>query len=305
MSRPTLPPALLSRLHRLRWLPQLRLLVFGALYVAAAAGAVHLAGLLPPAGWLLLVPLYALAAACLHGISLFTHEGVHNALSRSRPLNHVLAALCALPVLQSFAGYRVLHLRHHAYLGRPGDPDHYPNLTAHPRRLQLLYVLRLVIGYPIYVVALPLLGWRKGNRADRVAIAAELVLLAGVVAALLVWGPGGHVWLHAWLFPMLFVHFGVNLRGMSQHTLLEPADHPVYGSRSILSGPLLRYFLCNENYHLEHHLYPAVPWYHLPELHAALRPELEEQGAPLIPGYLSFLWAFLRKPEPERRPIHA
>lgn len=30
--------------------------------------------------------------------------------------------LCALPVLQNYAAYRVLHLKHHTHLGQPGDP---------------------------------------------------------------------------------------------------------------------------------------------------------------------------------------
>lgn len=47
--------------------------------------------------------------------------------------------------------------------------------------------------------------------------------------------------------------------------------------------------MCNENYHLEHHLYPRVPWYNLPELHRTLRADLVAQGAPFIPSYFSFV----------------
>jgi fatty acid desaturase len=98
--------------------------------------------------------------------------------------------------------------------------------------------------------------------------------------------------LHGWLIPMLFINTMVNIRGMSQHTLLEQASDAVHGTRSILTRPWVRFFMCNENYHLEHHLYPGVPWHHLPEVHSALEPELSRQGAPYIASYGSFVKEF-------------
>ena len=52
--------------------------------------------------------------------------------------------------------------------------------------------------------------------------------------------------------------------------------------------------LCNCNYHLDHHLYPAVPWYHLPKLHAVLAPRFKEQGAVIQRSYLRYLWEAVR-----------
>ena len=102
------------------------------------------------------------------------------------------------------------------------------------------------------------------------------------------------VLVHAWLVPMLLINTMVNIRGMSQHTLLEDADHPVRGSRTILTNPVTTFFMCNESFHLEHHLYPRVPWYHLPELHRRPRPLLEAERAVFIPSYGSFVREFVR-----------
>ncbi len=64
------------------------------------------------------------------------------------------------------------------------------------------------------------------------------------------------VFIHAWLIPMLIINTFLNIRGMSQHTLLEEHHNDeVPGTRTILTT----FFMCNENYHLEHHLYPGVP----------------------------------------------
>jgi fatty acid desaturase len=94
---------------------------------------------------------------------------------------------------------------------------------------------------------------------------------------------------------MVAINTMVNIRGMSQHTLLEEPIHSIRGTRTILTRPLIAYFMCNENYHLEHHLYPRVPWYNLPRLHDALEPRLVEAGAPFISSYTAFLKEFAVK----------
>lgn len=279
---------------RLRTLEQVdarhvpRLLLFLALYGVAAALCVRLAGDSSASAWLARGGLYLVAAASLHGISLFTHEAVHGSLARRRWLNRIGGIACALPVLQNFAAYKVLHLRHHVDLGGGKDPDHYGNYTGRRWLELLMHMGRLLLGYPAYITLIPILGWRHGTSSERRWIELEVALLAAGAALAVAFAPGA-VLLHAWVIPMLVINTLVNIRGMSQHTFLAESHHPVRGSRTILSNPVTRFFMCNENYHLEHHLYPRVPWYNLPELHRTLRAELLAQGAPFIPSYFSFV----------------
>src|SRR2546421_3281455 len=90
---------LLLELHRAGRGHSGRLLTFIGLYLVATWSAWQLAETLPWGQWTyaLLAPLVLLAAVSLHGISLFTHEGVHDTLSSSRIWNRVLSILCALP----------------------------------------------------------------------------------------------------------------------------------------------------------------------------------------------------------------
>jgi fatty acid desaturase len=295
MSRPALDPALVADLHHVSVRHYVRLLTFLALYAPAGLGAYALAERHPgdPLAFAARLPLYLVAAASLHGVSLFTHEAVHGVLSRNRAWNHLLGAACALPVLQNFAAYRVLHLRHHRHLGLPGDPDHYPNYTRWSWMVFAMNWGRLIVGYPAYIVAIPVLGFRHGTAADRAFIAAELLALVAAVAAVLASPLPGTLLIHAWLVPMLVINTLVNVRGMSQHTLLEHESDPVLGTRSILTNRVTAFFMCNENYHLEHHLYPGVPWYNLPRLHAELKDELAARGAPFIPSYFEFVREFV------------
>ncbi|MGH8009379.1 MAG: fatty acid desaturase, partial [Candidatus Binatia bacterium] len=56
------------------------------------------------------------------------------------------------------------------------------------------------------------------------------------------------------------------------------------------------------NYHIGHHIYPAVPWYNLQKLHAALLPEIEDKAAVVGSSYFGvFFQAWLRGPESVER----
>lgn len=279
----------LNELQRIEHRHLGRLVLFAVLYLGAAAAVTVLAEQ-ESGGWSRLVraPLYVLAAASLHGISLFTHEAVHGVLARHPGVNRALGALCAWPVLQNFAAYKVLHLKHHADLGGGLDPDHYTNYTPRSWLLFLMNWGRLLLGYPAYITMIPILGWRQGMEADRRWIVFEVVSAYLLLGLAIAWVPSAAL-LHGWVIPMLIINTLVNIRGMSQHTLLPEADHPIRGSRTILTNRVTTFFMCNENYHLEHHLFPRVPWYNLPRLHALLREELIAQGAPFIPSYFAFV----------------
>lgn len=295
MREPRVEARLLGELRRVDYRHALRIALFAILYAISAVAACWMAIVFHdrnPACILAAAPLYLLAAASLHGISLFTHEAVHGTLSPNRRWNAILGALCAIPVLQNFSAYRVLHLRHHEHLGEEGDPDHYPSYTRWSWMVFLMNWGRLLIGYPVYIMAIPILGFRHGSGKERPGIVAEVVACTAFL--FLLFRLPMLVVLHAWIIPMLIINTFVNIRGMSQHTLLEQHHgDTVRGARTILTNPVTTFFMCNENYHLEHHLHPGVPWYHLPRVSRILRAELTARGAPFIPSYLAFVREFV------------
>lgn len=295
--REPIDAGLLEALHLVSPRHYARVAIFLILFLGAAVTACWLAESGTVAGgWIYLVnaPLYLVAAASLHGISLFTHEGVHGTLSQRLRWNRALSIACAQPVLQNFSAYKVLHLKHHQHLGQEGDPDHYANYTRWTWLQFLMHWGRLIIGYPVYIVAIPILGYRQGTASDRRWILFEAGVSVCWVAAAFYWCPWLWLW-HGWLIPMLIINTLVNIRGMSQHTFLEHQSDPILGTRSILTNPVTAFFMCNENYHLEHHLYPGVPWYNLPRLHQTLRSDLEARGAPFIHSYCAFVVEFVVK----------
>lgn len=286
-----------DQLHQESYHSLVRGVVFVLLYLGSAAGILQLYTIDAPLLLIVVacVPLYLIAAASLHGISLFTHEAVHGVLSPSHSINRMMGIACALPVLQNYSAYKVLHLRHHKFVGQEGDPDHYDNYSTWTWLVFTMHWVRLIIGYPIYIVMIPILGFRQGRRSDRLWIVFELGLLLLLVAAVIASPISWTVLLHAWLIPMLIINTFVNIRGMSQHTFLEEPDDPVQGTRSILTNRVTTFFMCNENYHLEHHLFPRVPWYNLSRLHSEIKDQLVERKAPFVRSYFEFVREFVNK----------
>jgi fatty acid desaturase len=91
------------------------------------------------------------------------------------------------------------------------------------------------------------------------------------------------------------------IRGFTQHGITDAHD-PYLASRTMLPGPIVAFFLLNENFHLEHHLFPEVPSYHLPALHKVIWPKLPRAVSGT--SYLGFLAAFLKAaPRMDETPI--
>lgn len=93
-----------------------------------------------------------------------------------------------------------------------------------------------------------------------------------------------------WLVPGVLVGYISAVRALAQHALTEPHD-PLLASRSVQSNPLVSFLLLNENYHLEHHLFPEIPSYRLPALRVLLHSRLPQRVE--ARSYTRFLAGFV------------
>ena len=101
--------------------------------------------------------------------------------------------------------------------------------------------------------------------------------------------------LYGWLVALpIPIVFG-NVRSWAEHALTRPG-HPLTQTRTVTSNRVVSFLMCNLNYHLEHHLFPGVPWYNLPKLHAILAGDYRQAGAFVHRSYLRFLWEAARRP---------
>jgi len=84
-----------------------------------------------------------------------------------------------------------------------------------------------------------------------------------------------------------------SLRGIAEHGMTTGGNE-MTDSRTVATNPVLSFLICNINYHIEHHLYPGVPWYNLPKVHNLLQDEYRAAGSSVYTSYTDFLGDVVR-----------
>jgi fatty acid desaturase len=96
--------------------------------------------------------------------------------------------------------------------------------------------------------------------------------------------------------PRLYGAWHMVLLGLLQHGGLaeDVKDHRL-NTRTVLINPVSRFIYLNMNYHVEHHMFPAVPYHALPRLHALIKHDLPPPVPSILAGYREMIPAFLRQ----------
>jgi fatty acid desaturase len=191
--------------------------------------------------------------------------------------------LCAFPIASNLYAYRKVHLRHHRYLLTDRDPDlslsrGYPVTWPSFRRK----LIRDATGVSSLVMRgyIDVENGRNKFTLQKLysRISSEILIrriaVAIFVAALFYLGYGW-TFVALWIVPLLTVYQVIlRIRGVLEHAAVPDAHDGLRNARTIIAtNPILRFMLNPHHvaYHLEHHLFPAVPHYNLPGLHAALK----------------------------------
>jgi beta-carotene hydroxylase len=206
-----------------------------------------------------------------------SHDLVHRTLHLPRRWNDYLLSLIELLSLRSGTAYRLSHLHHHQHLL---DDEDIEGASAHGS------LLRALAGGPATQIRLWRWAWRQ-HRTMRPWLLAEgigIVTLLGVAVAMYQWGPGhpgpivyvALVIAGSWVFPFATVYVPHDAR----------ATEPLMRTR-LFRGRFVRLIAFDHLYHLEHHLYPAVPHHHWKTLGRRLDPFLARAGVRPCSGTLS------------------
>ncbi len=269
----------------------LEIAVFFLVWICGAALTLFASSLSPIS---IRVPLQGIGIF-LCGLALFVfflevHEGMHSILFKNAFLNDLVSFLFCLPLFLSLTGSTILHLRHHRYIGGQGDPDEYRFYAKTKLGLWALYYGRLFIAPLIYIFLIPILGYRHGTSKQRLRILAEWTLMIGVYILVFTQIPFSTLWL-IWLVPSAVTGFLIGLWGLVQHAFTNASD-PLLASRSVHTSPLVSFCFINQNYHLEHHLLPEIPSYHLKHVYEMTWKQLPY--ALSADSYTGFMLEFIR-----------
>jgi fatty acid desaturase len=210
------------------------------------------------------------------------HELSHGTPFKNRKINEVLYRMNAFMTLHEAHYWRWSHTRHHTNTLMVGlDPEIAVQRPPKLWRVALdFFFLPAGIGQIRNLISISISGRIKGDgeyfvpESERSKIVRNsriyLVLLLSVVgASVLTWSV-----LPAVLFvtPRFWGGPFAQLFNITQHAGLpeEVFDHRL-NCRTIVMNPVFRFMYMNMNYHLEHHMFPMVPFYSLPALHEEIK----------------------------------
>ena len=245
-------------------------------------------------------------------LAIMMHDAAHGTLFKSRWCNEVLADYaCGSAVGIDIRRYRQHHLVHHGKTGSEADPDRSLSAPFPASRASLARkFLRDLCGisglkreYGLLLMHLGLIQWTVASEVVRLpqqgrrwpdylrdGAANMWKPLAFQVALLALLGACGYAWLYlAWLAAYLSTYsLFMRIRSIAEHACTEPGPDMLRNTRSTRAGPLARATVAplRVNFHIEHHLMPAVPYFRLPAMHRMLR---ARGHVPAPPGYLQVM----------------
>ena len=311
--RRRLPAAELAPLTRLsNWRSLLALAQTASLTIATAALGVSGLHLITDASgarsWIGLCMVLAailLTACWQHALAIISHESTHYRLFANRTANDLVGRLAGMLIGVSTYSYRIVHRVHHNHLYEAIDPD-LALMAGYPRGKMYLVkkLLKDAAGLTawrnyLYFFGAPAINASTGQqqkplddtteRLRDLALADRWLVVAfhlAMPAAMFALGFGIE-YLLLWILPALTVQAVIlRLRAVAEHGAPSDVSTPLGAARTNIDLPLwarVALFPHHVNYHLEHHLYPAVPHYHLPALHEKLKAHGILDGAEVRP----------------------
>lgn len=211
----------------------------------------------------------------------FFHECTHNVMFAEEWKNWVFGIVGFIALVAPYTSYRDDHLLHHRYnrtkkdtaaftMGKRGWLDFavfYTYVTAG--------IVLLLINFNFVHPFLFLKGKKFWLHWFEVAL--HVVVYVGVGMWAAHYGVLNKL-LEVTLWPLLVFSYLNSFRFLAEHYGTPWERGQLAGSRTIISNPVHSWFWNNINYHIGHHVYPAVPWYNLKKLHYLMLPQIEKEG---------------------------
>jgi fatty acid desaturase len=269
-------------------------------FVVTAAGGIYFYG----TWWC--VPFW-LAYGVLYGSSSDSrwHECGHGTAFKTPWMNKMIYQIACFMIMRNPTVWRWSHARHHAdtiIVGRDPEisimrpPDLARVILAFVGVLDVWHAMVDMIRYSLGTINaeeqsfIPAAETRKVFFVARVWLA---IYLATIALALVT-----RSWIPIVLIgaPRLYGAWHMVLCGVLQHGGLADnvTDHRL-NTRTVYMNPVSRFIYWNMNYHVEHHMFPMVPYHALPRLHALIKDDLPRPSSGFIDGYREMIPAFLRQ----------
>lgn len=233
------------------------------------------------------------------------HECGHGTAFRTRWMSDAVYHVASFMMFREPTVWRWSHTRHHSDTVIVGlDPEINVMRPADLLKLVLnLFALPHVVGTLRHLVrhATGRLDAEEATfipEMERAKVYRMARVYLGIVGLVLVACLAGRSVLPALVvgLPTLYGAWLGVLFGMTQHAGLDEdvLDHRL-NSRTVMMNPVFRFLYWNMNYHVEHHMFPMVPYHALPRLHAAIKDDCPPPYPSLVAAFAEILPAILRQ----------
>ncbi|RYY11475.1 MAG: NADH:ubiquinone reductase (Na(+)-transporting) subunit F [Chitinophagaceae bacterium] len=255
--------------------------------------------------WWVILPY--IAYAVFYGTSSDSrwHECGHGTAFKTDWMNHVIYEAASFMVMRESVIWRWSHIRHHSdtiIVGR--DPE--IQLTRPPDMWGLFLSLFNIMGYINYFPGLLQHAFGKltpvestyvpDTELKKVYRNARIVL--GIYAAILITALLLRSWLPIFLFvlPQFFGTWLMIIHNTTQHAGLAEnvLDHRL-NCRTVYMNPISRFIYWNMNYHVEHHMFPLVPYHALPKLHPLVKDDCPPVYTSIYQAWREIIPAILKQ----------
>ncbi len=246
----------------------------------------------------------------MHALAILMHDATHFSFLKNQKWNDLLTDIfITYPIFTTITNYRQNHLRHHRHLNSENDPDWAAKLptqeytfpkTKQEFLLTVFSYLFLIRGAKDAFALFKRFsaGGKKYNQPKKDYTRLVFYVSVSIILTLT------SSWLYFllfWIVPFLSTLFMFQyIRSVAEHFGELAYDHLLTSTRTVRPRLIEEFILAPHNvgFHLEHHLYPGVPFYHLPKLHTLLmEDEAYKSKAHITQGYVSGLLNELGKLE--------
>lgn len=213
------------------------------------------------------------------GYAGLSHELFHGRVFSNKKFTRIVLYFANALTWTNGFFFRKSHSLHHAKTFDKKDTE----VSLQPWRvlsiIQYVFVDFQVAFKRVYFALLNSLGIFPGivmtNSESRHAqLIAIWILLFNVAIQLILWFFFENLILNLLFFLIPFSGHIINrMLAQSQHLGLSKNKNkgPVYHSRTVIVPFILEFLYSGMNYHVEHHLYPMIPYYNLPKIHSILK----------------------------------
>ncbi|HSG54651.1 MAG TPA: fatty acid desaturase family protein [Paracoccaceae bacterium] len=233
------------------------------------------------------------------------HECGHGTAFKTGWKNDVVYHIASFMVMRNPVMWKWSHARHHTdtiIVGR--DPE-----IAFMRPTAIARLVLKFFGLPDIFYELRLLARQAGgvisddekdyipeDRWPEVIFWARVhmaIYAATVLVALITWSIipllliGG---------PRIYGSWHMVMMGLLQHGGLaeDVLDHRL-NSRTVYINPVSAFIYWNMQYHVEHHMFPMVPYHALPRLHALIKDDLPPPNRSILEAYGELFYSLRRQ----------